>query len=823
MSKRRTLTALAALAVLANAAYGLAQPHVGLNASTNLQGAPPGGEVGVSVRVFSQEETPIEGVLHVSLVRAGGVISSASPQILQIPPKGSSSALVTLRVPEDAGPGAHSIRVVFAVNGESVSAELPFYVTPTLSQIAELAMRLTDIDERLDRLLQVRGDDPKVQALSSLREALSIKFGELARLVVEGEDPERAAELYEEIVSSLGGMEEEIDEVSDLRIFFWSFSRELDLSLSFSPQLSLEFWTKVATASIWVLLIALALFPLYSTGYTTLATLVVRELDLGEEALESVNRRAVEILKRVQDELGSASSLRGMIMVALAGALASVGMMADNVTAVIGSMLLAPLMSTFVAGAVGLALYDVWSEGRPLGLDLFYRGFRVGIKGTALIVLLSAMTTFFTRAFVPVRMTEQLALRASPNLADLAIALAAGFAGAVASMQLSDASSLVGSAVAIALVPPAAAVGVGVAMGNPSLAVGALTLTTVNVVAIVSAGYLSAKIYAIYPLIKGLYREAVDSISEAWGEGSPAARAARATGETLRSILILFSTWLRVTIGILGGPGTISDLTSMVARRVAILVGPILVAWALGAAISTDLSYAFSDVYSALFESVEDLGERVLAYLPGPTLGGDLVFLGVAVLAAASGRMLLAEVSKARESSGLRDYVRVGAAGFAFWAASGYLLGLHRFSHVAAAYTIVLAAGIGVASLKRLWRRRRRVALYGFVIFTLFTLMVHSAAAFERARAAEAMGSETVSQLVRSIVASYAGVKPSDVDVSAGVEPGRWVVRAVVTVSESRLRAGPVMTPKVVTAAQDALSDALGVDVVLRVEYRIVP
>ena len=43
------------------------------------------------------------------------------------------------------------------------------------------------------------------------------------------------------------------------------------------------------------------------------------------------------------------------------------------------------------------------------------------------------------------------------------------------------------------------------------------------------------------------------------------------------------------------------------------------------------------------------------------------------------------------------------------------------------------------------------------------------------------------------------------------------------TVSESRLRAGPVMTPKVVEAAQDALSDALGVDIVLRVEYRIVP
>lgn len=823
MKVRRALAALAVLTLLASAAHGLAQPDVELSVSASAQAAPPGGEVEVRVSLVGLSGTQEEGILQVSLVRAGEVISSASPRLLQIPPGETTSAAVALWVPEDAAPGVYAIRVTLSVGGESLSRELTFHVSPTLAQIAELAMRLTSVDERLDRLTQVRGDDPRVQALSALRESLSIKFGELARLAVEGGDPVKAAKLYEEISSSLDGMEEEIDEVSDLRIFFWSFSRELDLSLSFSPQLSLEFWIKVATASIWVLLIALALFPLYSTSYNTLATLVVRELGLGEEALESVNSRAVEMLKRVQEELRVASSMRGMVMVALAGALASVGMMADNVTAVIGSMLLAPLMSTFVAGAVGLALYDVWSEGRPLGLDLFYRGFRVGIKGTALIVALSALTTFLTRAFVPVRMTEQLALRASPNLADLAIALAAGFAGAVASMQLSDASSLVGSAVAIALVPPAAAVGVGVAMGNPSLAVGALTLTTVNVVAIVSAGYLSAKIYAIYPLIRGLYREAVDSISGAWGEGSPAARAARATGEILRSVLILFSTWLRVTIGILGEARSISDMASKVARRAVVLVGPILVAWALGAAISTDLSRAFSGAYSALFEVVERMWEGLLALLPAPSPGGDLLVLGVAVVAAASGRALLAEVARARESGGLRDYARAAGAGFAFWATTGYLLGLHKFSHVAAAYTIALAAGIGVASLKRLWRRRRRIALYGFVIFTLFTLMVHSAAAFERARAAEAMGSETVGQLVRSVVASYAGVNPSDVDVSVGVEPGGWIVRAVVTVSESRLRAGPVMTPKVVEAAQDALSDALGVDIVLRVEYRIVP
>ena len=118
---------------------------------------------------------------------------------------------------------------------------------------------------------------------------------------------------------------------------------------------------------------------------------------------------------------------------------------------------------------------------------------------------------------------------------------------------------------------------------------------------------------------------------------------------------------------------------------------------------------------------------------------------------------------------------------------------------------------------------RERIALYSFVIFTLLTLMVHSAAAFERAKAAETLGTQGVTQLVRGIVASYAGVVPSDMDASVEIREGVWIVYARVSVSVSRLRSGAVMTPKIVSAAEMALEQALGVEVDLRVEYRVVP
>ena len=271
---------------------------------------------------------------------------------------------------------------------------------------------------------------------------------------------------------------------------------------------------------------------------------------------------------------------------ALAGALATIGLMADNIAAIIGSMLLSPLMSTFVAGAVGLALIDV-SDEPPSGLDVFYSGFRAGLKGAALVIALSWITALLARAFVPLRMTEQLALRASPNLTDLAIAIGAGFAGAVATIKETGGAGLVGAAVAIALVPPASAVGVGLAMLNPSLIVGSSTLLTVNVVAIVAAGYLSAKLYALYPIAKSLIDDVRATVEEARRTAvAPLASAVNVSGAIISGVTKLSYVWLRVAVGLLGAI-TISSLIRSLSRRIAFVAVPLFSSWVIGAIIST--------------------------------------------------------------------------------------------------------------------------------------------------------------------------------------------------------------------------------------------
>jgi len=73
--------------------------------------------------------------------------------------------------------------------------------------------------------------------------------------------------------------------------------------------------------------------------------------------------------------------------------------------------------------------------------------------------------------------------RLAPDFLSLVVALAAGFAGAY-SLSSGVSSSLVGVAIAIALVPPTAVIGIGIAWGLPAVVVGSTVLVLVNFVSI---------------------------------------------------------------------------------------------------------------------------------------------------------------------------------------------------------------------------------------------------------------------------------------------------------------------------------------------------
>lgn len=169
----------------------------------------------------------------------------------------------------------------------------------------------------------------------------------------------------------------------------------------------------------------------------------------------------------------------------LSTAIAVFGILADSTAVVIGAMLVAPLM--FPVLGIAAAVVMGWPR------RVFRRSILVA-AGSVLAILLAAVISFV----VPGRETPlpvELMARTSPNLLDLGIALAAGAAGAYGQVRRHAADALTGVAVAVALVPPLAVVGVTLQLTEWQLALGAGLLFLANVVGIViaaSATFLAA-------------------------------------------------------------------------------------------------------------------------------------------------------------------------------------------------------------------------------------------------------------------------------------------------------------------------------------------
>ncbi len=126
------------------------------------------------------------------------------------------------------------------------------------------------------------------------------------------------------------------------------------------------------------------------------------------------------------------------------------------------------------------------------GSTLFGSGLsRLGIavKTTARGVVVSVGIALLMGLLIPGdTITAEMHSRATPSLLDLAVALASGAVGAYALCRKDVSTSLPGVAIAVALVPPLATVGLALSAGAWSIAAGAGLLFLTNLVAIAAMG-----------------------------------------------------------------------------------------------------------------------------------------------------------------------------------------------------------------------------------------------------------------------------------------------------------------------------------------------
>ena len=184
-------------------------------------------------------------------------------------------------------------------------------------------------------------------------------------------------------------------------------------------------------------------------------------------------------------------------MLALAAAIAAFGLLADSAPTIIGAMIIAPLMSPIMSLAYGLAI---------LNRQLISLSIITVAAGTILVVAIA----FISISVFGMRVTgSEILSRTSPTLLDLGVAFAAGGAAAYAQTRLSIANSIAGVAIAVALVPPLAVCGIGLALGGKAttetgvslgefglfsggtdIAVGAFILFLTNLIGIIAIAIL---------------------------------------------------------------------------------------------------------------------------------------------------------------------------------------------------------------------------------------------------------------------------------------------------------------------------------------------
>jgi uncharacterized hydrophobic protein (TIGR00271 family) len=169
------------------------------------------------------------------------------------------------------------------------------------------------------------------------------------------------------------------------------------------------------------------------------------------------------------------------VMLLLSVAIATYGILQDSTAVVIGAMLIAPLMTPIVAAAASIV------NGRRARLARSMALVGAGVAGA---ITLAFIIGRWTPVLIPLLSNSQVTSRTSPNVIDMAIALAAGAAGAFAIINPRVASSLAGVAIAVALVPPLGVVGLTLNDGEFSSALGAFVLFLTNLVSILLSATL---------------------------------------------------------------------------------------------------------------------------------------------------------------------------------------------------------------------------------------------------------------------------------------------------------------------------------------------
>ena len=161
-----------------------------------------------------------------------------------------------------------------------------------------------------------------------------------------------------------------------------------------------------------------------------------------------------------------------------ASLIASLGLLANNAAVVIGAMVVAPWILP-LRTAVFATMFGDWKLLPRAALTLL-----MGAVFTTALSMGLGLVAHSNGLLMPDSFPEEIQSRLKPTVLDLGIALAAGSIATYAKVVPGAVSSMAGTAIAVALVPPVCAMGLTLATGHYEDARGAGLLYAANLLGI---------------------------------------------------------------------------------------------------------------------------------------------------------------------------------------------------------------------------------------------------------------------------------------------------------------------------------------------------
>lgn len=212
-------------------------------------------------------------------------------------------------------------------------------------------------------------------------------------------------------------------------------------------------------------------------------------IDQNKEDEESrQNRKVAATREELYSEIEKGARLDSnfLLLTVLSTIVATIGLIEDNIAAIIGAMVIAPLLGPNIALAFAASLGDG---------EFMLRALVTNLTGVLLAFVLALCIGLLWPIAVD---SQEIMSRTSVGLDDVALALASG-AAAVLSLTTGLSSTLVGVMVAVALLPPTATIGLLLGSGQPALASGAALMLAVNVICVLLSAMLVFLIRGIKP------------------------------------------------------------------------------------------------------------------------------------------------------------------------------------------------------------------------------------------------------------------------------------------------------------------------------------